>query len=102
MDYVYVIVENGDVYPNVYMTYAAAVKVVNDKHEDYLREQIEELPEYKEQILGEVNPLENPTGKTLLYIEKGIHIEIHKLPIVKAAGGRQSVGKNWKHFSHEL
>jgi hypothetical protein len=83
MEYVYVVNENGEVYPSVYKTYASAVKAVNDKHREYLLELIEEAPEYKEQILGDVNPLENASGKTLLYIEKGIHIEIYKLPIEK-------------------
>jgi len=81
MAFVYVVVENGDVYPTAYKTYAAAQKVVYEKHKVEIDRQIEQAPEYKDQILNDITPLENPSGKTDLYIEKGIHIEIHKLPI---------------------
>lgn len=88
MDFVYVVNENGDMYPTAFRTYAAAQKAVIDKYKEELDRQIEEAPEYKDEILKEVNPVESATGKTDLYIEKGINIEIHKLPIA-AAGGRR-------------
>jgi len=78
---VYVVVENGDVYPTAYKTYVAAQKVVYEKHKEEIDRQIKQAPEYKDQILNDITPLENPSGKTDLYVEKGIHIEIHKLPI---------------------
>jgi hypothetical protein len=87
MEFVYVVIENGVVYPSVYTNYAAAVKVVNDKHKEQLTRQVEENPEFKDEILGEVNPKENSSGKTSLYIEKEINIEISKLPIRSSAGG---------------
>ena len=81
MESVYIVNENGEVYPTAYKTYAAAQKAVIDKYKEELDRQIKEFPEYTDEILKDVNCLENPTGKTGLYIEKGICIEIHKLPI---------------------
>ena len=77
-EFVYVVIENGEAYQNVYKTYESAVKAVNDRHKDELDRQIQEIPDYKEQILGDVNPTEDPSGKTYLYIEKEIHIHIWK------------------------
>ena len=87
MEYVYVVIENGVVYPSAYTNYAVAVKTVNDKHQEELMRQVEESPDFKEEILGSVNPKENSSGKTALYIEKEINIEISKLPIRSSAGG---------------
>jgi len=77
----YVIVENGIVYPNIYTTYALAVDAVKTKHKimlDYAKEI--ELEEDLDPV-NEVDVDENPSGETYLYIEKGIHIIISKLPI---------------------
>jgi len=81
-EFVYVVIENGEAYQHVYKTYTSAVKAVNDRHTDELDRQIQELPNCTEQILGDVNPKEDPSGKTYLYIEKEIHIHICKLPVV--------------------
>jgi hypothetical protein len=81
-EFVYAVIENGEAYQYAYKTYASAVKAVNDRHKDELDRQIQEIPDYKEQILGDVNPKEDPSGKTFLYIEKEIHIHICKLPVV--------------------
>ena len=89
MEFVYVILENGEAYPSAYTTYAAAVRVVNEKHQDELNRQIEENPEYKDEIVADVNPPENPDGLTSLFIEKETRILIHKLPVVKTVGGRR-------------
>ena len=96
MEFVYVVVENGDVYPTAYRTYAAAQKAVYEKQKDELDRQIEQAPEYKDEILKEVTPPENPSGKTDLYVEKGINIEIHKLPIA-ASGGRRRKQTRSRH-----
>ena len=82
MESVYVIVENGESYPNVYTTYVSAVKAVNDKHRDELNNQILEIPDEKEDILRKVNPPEDISGQTYLYVEKGINITIYKLRIL--------------------
>ena len=81
----YVIMENGDVYPVGYPTYAAAIKAVKTKHCEYLFDQIKEMGSLEdiESTLADVNVPENrETNKTYLYIEKGIHIYIYKIPIV--------------------
>ena len=85
MSAVYVVVENGEAYPFAYSSYAAAVAAVKDKHKVYLEEMIKELQylEDIERILSDINvPQDLKTGKTLLYIEKGINILIHCLPIL--------------------
>jgi 3'-phosphoadenosine 5'-phosphosulfate sulfotransferase (PAPS reductase)/FAD synthetase len=93
MAFVYVVVENGDVYPTAFRTYAAAQKVVYEKHKAEIDRQIKENPDYKDQILNDITPSENPSGKTDLYVEKGINIEIHKLPIT-ASGRRRKQSKS--------
>lgn len=90
MESVYIVIENGEAYPNAYGTYAAAVRAVNEKHQQELNRQIEENPEGRNEILGDVNPSENASGTTSLYIEKGIQILIHKLPVLRTAGGKRS------------
>ena len=89
MEFIYIVIENGEAYPNAYKTYKAAVKAVNIKHQEELDSQIEELPEYKNSIIADVNPEESGNGTTQLYIEKGIAILIHKLPIDASSGGRR-------------
>ena len=89
---VYVIIENGEPYPNAYYTYAAAVKAVNEKYSEELSRQIEESPEHKDVFLADMNPAEDASGKTELFMEfqKDISIFIHKLPVVARGGTRRS------------
>ena len=85
MDYAYVVIENGESYPVAYTSYAAAVKAVKEKHCEYLCDWIKQMDRLEdiESVLADINVLENKeTNKTCLYIEKGIHIIIHKLIIV--------------------
>lgn len=84
MQSVYVVVENGEAYPDAYMTYRAAVKAVKEKHREILEYQIQELKDLDmvEAVLSSVNVAEDKVKNTThLYIEKGINILIHKLPI---------------------
>ena len=84
----YAIMENGDVYPVGYPTYAAAVKAVKDKHCEYLCDWIKQMDRLEdiESALADVNVPENTqTNKTYLYIEKGIHIMIYKIPVTASA-----------------
>lgn len=84
MEYIYIVVENGEAYPNAYKNYKSAVKVVKEKHKEYLEEQIKELHYLYdiESVLADINVPENiETGISRLYIEKGINIVIHKLHI---------------------
>ena len=85
MEDIYIIVENGNPYPQAYKTYLSAVNSVKEKHHKYLIEQIKELEYFYEIeiLLADINVPENTkTGISKLYIEKGINIEIHKLHII--------------------
>ena len=70
---VYFVIQNGESYPNGYSTYQLAVEHVKLRNADILEEANE---------CNQIDTLENPDGKTYLYIEKGIHIYIHKLPVI--------------------
>lgn len=78
----YIVVENGEAYPEAYKTYAAAVAAVKEKNRETLEDQINEVRRLEdvESILAEVN---RPEGdkQTNLYIEKGINIIIQKLSL---------------------
>jgi len=81
MSAVYVIIENGDPYPIAYTTFESAVAVVKAKHKEEIDRQLAEADGYP--ICSELDTPENKvTGETYLYVEKGIHIRIHKLPIL--------------------
>lgn len=79
----YVVIENGEVYLRLYKTYLEAVRAVKNKHKEYLEEQIKQLQNLEdiEAILADINVPEKTDGLTRLYIEKGINIEIHRLPL---------------------
>jgi hypothetical protein len=79
MDFVYVVIENGDPYPVAYKRYNEAVAAVKLKHKEEIEEDLK-YAEYGESI-HEVDVPESKEGYSKLYIEKGIHIEIHKLPL---------------------
>ena len=84
MEYIYIVVENGNPYPMAYKTYKLAVDSVKEKHREYLKEQIKQLEYFSdiETVLFNINvPEDVETGVSRLYIEKGINIEIHKLLI---------------------
>jgi len=74
----YIIVENGEAYPDSYKTYAAAVAAVKEKHREHIEDHIKQCRlEDIEAILADINVPEGG-NKTHLYIEKGINIIIHK------------------------
>lgn len=84
----YVIVENGEVYPYLYISYKSAVKAVKEKHKEFLEERIKDLYDLDmiESTLADINVPENTeTSMTRLYIEKGINIEIHKLSLAESS-----------------
>lgn len=62
---IYVVIENGKAYPDAYKTYKEAVDAVKEKHVDDLENDCNELDVEEERV-------------TYLYIEKGIHIYIHR------------------------
>ena len=85
MEYIYIIVENGDPYLTTFKNYKTAILAVKKKHKEYLEKQIKELYHLDmiESILADVNVPENTNENiTHLYIEKGINIQIYKLPII--------------------
>jgi hypothetical protein len=66
MEYIYIVVENGQQHPIAYNTYKLAVDSIKEK--------------YKDVLLAHTNVHENTVdGITKLYIENGINIEIHRL-----------------------
>jgi len=78
----YIVVENGEPYPQAYKTYAAAVAAVKEKNREALEDHINEVRSLEEieRILADVNTPEG-TKQTHLYVEKGINIIIYKLPV---------------------
>lgn len=94
MDYVYVIHEGCDMYPEAYKTYAQAVDAVKTKHKTQIEHDVQEAANDgfgPEQTGVELDVPESPTGKSHLYMESlKLNIYIMKLP-VKApnAGGRR-------------
>ena len=83
------VVENGEVYPAVYSTYLLAKTAVTNKHREELEDQEREAAAWDMESASKVNVPESSTGMTHLYIEKGIQILIHKLPVLKAGGSRR-------------
>jgi hypothetical protein len=80
MNAIYVIIENGEPYNVVYQTFESAVAVVKAKHKETIDEQLKEANGYD--ICSELDtPEDKVTGKTYLYVEKGVHIYIYKLPV---------------------
>lgn len=82
MSAVYIVIENGEPYPNAYDSFALASAAVEAKHQETIDMQLREADgEYD--ICSELDVPENKvTGKTFLYVEKGIHITIYKMPIL--------------------
>jgi hypothetical protein len=67
----YVVIENGDPYDILFTSYEQAVATVKIRHRE----------EIYEESACEVNVEENPSGKTYLYVEKGIHIYVHRFKV---------------------
>lgn len=81
MNSVYVVIENGEPYTTVYTSFASAAAAVKQKHIQEIDEQLREAGGGP--ICSEVNVPENVLAcKTYLYVEKGVHIYIYKLPIM--------------------
>ena len=85
MSNVYVVVENGELYPVLYSSYESARKAVTTKYAAELREEWEEVkemndPDYQ---MASVIVDESETDTTELYIEKGINIIIRRYNIPK-------------------
>ena len=80
MSSVYVIIENGEPYENVYTSFTSAAAAVKEKYAEDIAEQIRDADGAP--VCSEIDvPEDILTGKTYLYVEKGIQIYIYKLPI---------------------
>jgi hypothetical protein len=78
---VYVVVENGDLYPVLYKTYESARSAVTTKYVVELtaeREDVEEMDDPSYGMVSVVDIEEDESGTTQLYIEKGINIIIQR------------------------
>ena len=70
----YAVIENGEAYSLAYTSYEKAVEAVKERYKVWLED-----PDY----LAIVDVDENKqSGRTSLYIEKGIYIDIYKLQVV--------------------
>ena len=86
MSFVYVVVENGELYPVLYSTYESARKAVTTKYAAELRDEWEEVKEMNDpdyQMASSIVDENEKTGTTYLYIEKGIHINIQRYNVPK-------------------
>ena len=81
MNAVYVVVENGEPYKVAYASFDSAAAAVKERHREELEAQL--LEAGGGPICTELDVPENMvTGKTYLYVEKEIHIYIHKLAVL--------------------
>jgi hypothetical protein len=80
MSKVYVVVENGELYPVLYSSYESARKAVTTKYAAELREEWEEAKEMNDPDFQMASVIvdESDTGTTELYIEKGINIIVQR------------------------
>jgi len=81
MSFIYVVIENGEPYNEVYGNYFLALKAVLEKHLETIEQQEREAAEFDDKSCCDVIVVENPSGKTKLYIEKDINIIINKLRV---------------------
>jgi hypothetical protein len=77
----YIVVENGDPYPNIFTTYEKAVAAVLEKNKEIIAEN-KAMEQEPGDTCDELDTKENVKGEMYLYIEKGIHIYIYRLPVV--------------------
>ncbi len=79
---VYVILENGELYPSVYNSYEAARHAVLTKYAEELDEERSECDYDGIDMASKVDVDENKeTGTTELYIEKEIYITIQRYKV---------------------
>jgi len=86
MAIVYVVVENGELYPILYETYESAREAVTTKYAAELsaeRTEVEEMDDPSYEMVSSVDVDENETGTTRLYIERGINIIIQRYAVPK-------------------
>ena len=85
---VYVVLENGDLYPTLYYSYEAAREAVLDKYAETLDDERSECAEWGGMMSSKVDVVENTdTGTTKLYIEREIYITIQRYGWLCPTGG---------------
>ena len=85
MSKVYVVVENGELYPVIYSSYESAREAVTTKYAAELREEWEEAKEMNDPDFQMASVIvdESDTGRTELYVEKGINIIVQRYNLPK-------------------
>ena len=78
---VYVVLENGELYTNLYSTYESAREAVLQNHAELLEEERAECAEWGGAMCSKVDVEENESGTTKLYIEKEIYITIQRYDV---------------------
>ena len=79
MTKVYVVLENGELYPELYSSYEAARAAVLHNYVETLEEQRSDCAEWGGMMCSKVDVEENKeTGTTTLYVEKEIYITIQR------------------------
>ena len=88
-DTVYVVLENGELYPNIYSTYELARQAVLTKYAYELGEQRKDFEDWGKKyglsMASKVDIDENQSGTTNLYIEKEINITIQRYTVPEKA-----------------
>ena len=77
-DCVYVVVENGELYPVLYSTYEEARAAALDNHAEALDYERSECAEWGGRMASQVDVEEDTSGQTKLYVEKEIYIIIQR------------------------
>lgn len=78
----YVVLENGELYPKLYSSYEAARAAALEKYNELLDEERSECAEWGGRMSSQIDVEENKeTGTTNLYIEKEIYIIIQRYTV---------------------
>ena len=78
----YVVLENGELYPKLYSSYDAARAAALEKYKELLDEERSECAEWGGSMASQVDVEENKeTGTTSIYIEKEIYITIQRYTV---------------------
>jgi hypothetical protein len=78
----YVVLENGELNPKLYTSYAAARAAALENYAEMLDEERADCAEYGGRMASQVDVEENKeTGTTKLYIEKEIYITIQRYTV---------------------
>ena len=75
----YIVIECGEPYPVAYATYEEATKAVVERHIEQLKVEWADLAEGGSMVSDVDIPENVETGKTMLYVEKGYNIYIHRV-----------------------